>query len=75
LHFIDRIGTYATPAGSGAVVQMLALGEQLLVLYAGGLLAVWHVGVYDKPEVCYNNGSVMESSTFSNSSEVLHIAQ
>lgn len=47
---IARIGTYATPAGSGAVVQMLALGEQLLVLYAGGLLAVWHVGVYDKPE-------------------------
>lgn len=33
------------------MVQLLALGEQLLSLHNGGVVAVWRVGEYEAPEV------------------------
>ena len=45
-----RVGAYRME-GAGQVLQMLPLGEHLLSLHSGGLLAVWRVGQYDAPEV------------------------
>lgn len=45
-----RVGAYRLEA-AGPVVQLLALGGQLLSLHSGGVVAVWRVGQYDAPEV------------------------
>ncbi|KAG1664468.1 hypothetical protein FOA52_006314 [Chlamydomonas sp. UWO 241] len=47
---VHRYGVYRGAPEHGPVVQLIALGEQLLSLHAGGFLVAWDLGEYKTPK-------------------------